>query len=233
MTLACEDGAQVVAHKVVLVSCSPFFKDLVQRNKHPHPWIYIKGVRSEDLVAIRDFLYQGETSVCQENLNSFLALAEAFQLKDLQENDQLTEKNISKTFEPKHVSRKTNIAPEKLHFTEERPLNLHRKTISTQSLGNDTYHDTAIALNSDSFLTNETELAEKVKSMMSVSENRILDGRKAKICKVCGKEGQFQNITSRIEANHIRGIALPCDICGTITASRNGPAQHKLKFHKQ
>ena len=98
MTLACEDGAQVVAHKVVLVSCSPFFKDLLQRNKHPHPGIYMKGVRSEDLVAIRDFLYQGETSVCQENLNSFLALAEAFQLKDLQENDQLTKKNISKTF---------------------------------------------------------------------------------------------------------------------------------------
>ena len=127
--------------------------------------------------------------------------------------------------EKQRLHQKDSVLP-----TEERLLNLHRKTISTQYQGNNTYHDTAIALNSDSFLTNETELAEKVKSMMSVSENRILDGRKAKICKVCGKEGQFQNITSHIEAT---GIALPCNVCGYITASRNGLAQHKLKFHKQ
>ena len=65
VTLACEDGQQVEAHKVVLISSSPFFSNLLQRNKHPHPLIYMRGLKSEDLVAMIDFLYQGETSVCQ------------------------------------------------------------------------------------------------------------------------------------------------------------------------
>ena len=34
VTLACEDGQQVEAHKVVLVSSSPFFLNLLKRNKH-------------------------------------------------------------------------------------------------------------------------------------------------------------------------------------------------------
>ena len=57
VTLACEDGQQVEAHKVILAASSPFFKSLLRRNKHPHPLIYMRGVRSEDLVAMVDFLY--------------------------------------------------------------------------------------------------------------------------------------------------------------------------------
>ena len=47
-----------------------------------------------DLVAIVDFLYIGETNVCQDNLDSFLAIAEELQLKGLmeQENDDEGEK---------------------------------------------------------------------------------------------------------------------------------------------
>ena len=37
VTLACEDGQQVEAHKVILAASSPFFQKLLGRNKHPHP----------------------------------------------------------------------------------------------------------------------------------------------------------------------------------------------------
>ena len=83
VTLACEDGQQIEAHKVVLVSSSPFFMQLLTKNKHPHPLIYMRGLRSEDLVAIVDFLYHGEANVFQENLDSFLGLAEEFRLRGL------------------------------------------------------------------------------------------------------------------------------------------------------
>ena len=59
VTLACEDGKQVEAHKVILAASSPFFKDILKRNKHPHPLIYMRGLKSEDLLAIIDFLYFG------------------------------------------------------------------------------------------------------------------------------------------------------------------------------
>ena len=83
VTLACEDGQQVEAHKVVLIASSPFFLNILKRNKHPHPLIYMKGVKSENLVAMVDFFYHGEANVFQEHLDSFLALAEEFQLKGL------------------------------------------------------------------------------------------------------------------------------------------------------
>ena len=83
VTLACEDGHQIEAHKIILAASSPFFDKVLQRNKHPHPLIYLRDFKSEDLMAILDFLYLGEANVFQENLDSFLAIAEELKLKGL------------------------------------------------------------------------------------------------------------------------------------------------------
>ena len=81
VTLACEDGQQVEVHKVVLISSSPFFKNLLQRNKHPHPLIYMRGVEFGHLSALVDFLYLGEANVLQEEIETFLAVATELKLK--------------------------------------------------------------------------------------------------------------------------------------------------------
>ena len=59
VTLACEDGQQMEAHKVILAASSPLFEKILQKNKHPHPVIYLKGFQSKDFVSILDFLYFG------------------------------------------------------------------------------------------------------------------------------------------------------------------------------
>ena len=71
------------AHKVILAASSPFFEKILQRNKHPRPLIYLRGFKSEDFVSILDFLYFGEANVYQENLDSFLAIADELKLKEL------------------------------------------------------------------------------------------------------------------------------------------------------
>ena len=72
------------------------------------------------------------------------------------------------------------------------------------------------------------ELDEKVKSMMETSQNLIPNGKeRAKICKVCGKEGQSMGIRDHIEANHLEGISLPCNTCGKTFRSRNYLRRHK------
>ena len=83
VTLVCEDGQQIEAHKVILAVSSPLFEKILQKNKHPHPMIYLKGFRSKDFLSIIDFLYFGEANVIQDDLDSFLAIAEEFQLKGL------------------------------------------------------------------------------------------------------------------------------------------------------
>ena len=71
---------QFEVHTVVVVASSPFFKKLLKRSKHAHPLIYMKGMKSEDILAIVDFLYYGEASIYQENLDTFLNIAEELEL---------------------------------------------------------------------------------------------------------------------------------------------------------
>ena len=42
-------------------------------SSNPHPYIFLRGVSYIDLCAVVDFIYRGEVSVAQEQLNSFLA----------------------------------------------------------------------------------------------------------------------------------------------------------------
>jgi len=85
VTLACE-GEQIEAHKVVLSACSPFFQTILKRNRHEHPLLYLKGVKYIDLMAVLNFMYHGEVNVAQEDLNSFLAIAEDLKVKGLTQN---------------------------------------------------------------------------------------------------------------------------------------------------
>ena len=71
VTLVCEDGQQVEAHKVVHVASSPFFLNILKRNKNPHPLIYMTDVKSNNLMAMVDFMYQRGANVFQEDFDSF------------------------------------------------------------------------------------------------------------------------------------------------------------------
>jgi len=85
VTLACDDE-QVQAHKVILSACSPFFRNILRRNPHQHPLLYLKGVKYTDLQSVLNFMYHGEVNVAQEELNSFLAVAEDLRVKGLTQN---------------------------------------------------------------------------------------------------------------------------------------------------
>ena len=87
VTLACDDN-QLQAHKVILSACSPFFRSVLKKNPHQHPLLYLKGVKYEDILSVLNFMYHGEVNVAQEELNSFLAVAEDLQVKGLTQTGQ-------------------------------------------------------------------------------------------------------------------------------------------------
>ena len=111
VTLASEDGRQIEAHKVILAVSSPFFQNLLKKNKHPHPLIYIRGVKSDDLLAIVDFLYCGEANVFQENLNYFLTIADELQLKGLMGKVNIDEEIPTKVELPSQENKIRNNKP--------------------------------------------------------------------------------------------------------------------------
>jgi len=86
VTIACDDE-QIQAHKVILSACSPFFRNVLRRNPHQHPLLYLKNVRYTDLQSVLNFMYHGEVNVAQEDLNSFLSVAEDLKVKGLTQNN--------------------------------------------------------------------------------------------------------------------------------------------------
>jgi len=108
VTLACDDS-QVQAHKVILSACSPFFRNVLRRNPHQHPLLYLKGVKYKELLSVLNFMYMGEVNVAQEELNSFLSVAEDLRVKGLTQNNASSESsakvNLPKAEPMKTVNR--------------------------------------------------------------------------------------------------------------------------------
>merc|ERR1712004_388184 len=111
VTLACDDS-QVQAHKVILSACSPFFRNILRRNPHQHPLLYLKGVKYKELLSLLDFMYQGEVNVAQEELNSFLSVAEDLRVKGLTQNNSGTSSsNTDHSFKQRAPSPKISRPP--------------------------------------------------------------------------------------------------------------------------
>ena len=226
VTLACEDGRQIEAHKVILAASSPFFQRILKENKHSHPLIYMKGMKCDDLTAIVDFVYFGEANVYQENLGSFLSIAEELQLKGLEDSKY---QNGSDEEE--------QMKPEENHKTNHRAPISRTPQIKNETMDNSTKTGSnALAVPQTSIMSADLrELDETVKTMMETSENMIKEGnrqKRAKICKPCGKEGPSTNIKQHIEANHLEGVSLPCNLCDKILRSRKVLRMHISRNHK-
>ena len=227
VTLVSEDGGQVEAHKVVLASSSPFFANLLKRNKHPHPLIFMRGVKEEVLVAIVDFLYNGEANVFQENLDSFLAVAEDLRLKGLTGSAEgNTNEDTSNVKPPK----KFNPPPPTSQRESKRPI------VSQDKFKNESSSEMSVATTNNQLVNVDlNQLDDQIKSMMEHTGNCIMVGKakqKAIICKVCGKEDQLGNIMKHIESNHITGITHTCDICKKTCRSRNALYVHNSNKHR-
>ena len=227
VTLACEDGQRLEVHKVILAASSPFFQKLLERNKHPHPLIYMRGLKSEDLLAIVDILYCGEENVCQENLDSFLAITEELQLKGLMGK---TDEKIENVVGDDGLEFQMTMP--KMKPSNHNGLKTQR-TFQPRQTTSEAETDKTVALSSH-FSGNLEELEKRVQSMMEKSQNNYQNGKsKADKCKVCGKEGMGSNIKDHIEANHLEGIVLPCNNCEKIFRCRNDLRirRHMLKSH--
>ena len=83
VTLACTDGQQFKAHKVVLSSFSSVFQTILKGNPHSHPLIYLMDITKNDIENILDFLYLGEAKVAKSDVERFMAVAEKLKINGL------------------------------------------------------------------------------------------------------------------------------------------------------
>ena len=184
----------------------------------------MRGLKSNDLVAIVDFLYGGEANVFQEDLDSFLAIAEELQLKGLtgtgEANKEAEEPKSKKDFEPKRELKQTD-------------KTLHTKFAPTSAKSSNS--DTTVAVHETTVSGDFQKLDEQIHSMITKSDQHVSlgNGRQGFLatCNVCGKEAAYQNMPRHVEANHITGVSHECDICGKMSRSAHGLRQHKKIYH--
>ena len=254
VTLACEDGQQVEAHKVILAASSPVFGNILRRNKHIHPLIYMKGLKSDDLSAIIDFLYRGETRVHQDSLDSFLAIAHDLQLKGLVGNAADTEIAEMTSKETLQKPEKDTVQKKEMNFLK----SAHSSSVQDSIIEN--YPDigggnaggtlrgtvsgtvggtvsgavggTLVGtVEKKSFSGDLAELEEKTTSMMKKTSRKNSTLLPIYSCKVCGKEDVNANIRSHIESNHLDGISIPCNICEKNFRCKKSLIRHNRHNH--
>ena len=216
VTLVCEGNYQVQAHKIILASASNIFKDMLMGNTHPHPLIYMRKNKAEDIVSAVDFIYHGEVTIAQENLNDFLEFAEEIQLKGLSKEAIHENPRENRLEKKRENSRKDcKAAPESQ--IDEYPVsttqedNVKEELLSTSSDNTVSILDESTMMEAKPYFTFDSgdnkELDEKINLIV-----QKLDGLWT--CTSCGKTAKTKfNIRSHAEI-HIEGVSHPCGRCG-------------------
>ena len=93
VTLVCDGGKYMKAHKVILSGCSYFFSNFMKTISHQHPVIYLAGIAFEDLQAILELIYLGKTEVVQDNLDNFVKTADKLKIVGLTDDVDITVKD--------------------------------------------------------------------------------------------------------------------------------------------
>ena len=101
VTLVCNEGKQVKAHKVILSSSSILFRRILLANPHQNPLIYLKGVEYLDLQSIVQFIYLGQIEIPQEALEKFIDTAKELEINGLVDLKHETDDKTTDLLNPK------------------------------------------------------------------------------------------------------------------------------------
>ena len=137
VTIVSDDQVPFLAHKVILSVHSPVLKDLIFNIQHEHPLIYLRGIESEELRAVLEFMYLGKVEVNQLRIIEFCRVAKELKMtqlcQNLLENDIVHDKLLFDNFKQPIDKSITNIAEEILDLNipeiikqEVNESNLHR-----------------------------------------------------------------------------------------------------------
>ena len=210
VTLACED-LELETHKVILSSCSPFFKRLLKRTSK-HQLIYMRGIKADQLNAVVDFIYYGEVSILEKELKTFLTIAEELELKGLSvEDSEEVEEAKTQAEQLKDLkSRRSDV-----ENIVRKPSQSEQKIDKTQ---------TALK----SFSKQKIHIPEETLKKMDSLFVKFKRGEHY-TCKMCQFNSKYKGHMREHVETHIEGPRYPCNLCGK---TMRGSAVLRKHFEK-
>ena len=212
VTLVCDDGRKITAHKVVLGASSPVMKEML--TNADTSIIDLEGIAFEEINSILQFIYLGEATLFQERMQEFLDAAQKLKVKELcrepkrefEMNDALSNEYDMKNYDdikmlvPKGVS---HLYPESIY-----PVSVYPKYAC--NLCNEIF-------------TNQSELTSHITSMH--------EGIKY-ACKQCDYQATTQSsLKTHIQSLH-EGAKYACNQCDYQASMQSALAIHIQSNHE-
>ena len=219
VNLVSDDGCTISAHKVVLSASSEFFKTILRKADHSKPMIFLNGVASTELNHILDYIYEGEVQLFQEDLNSFLDVAQKLKINGLIGVGTEDNKGILGKEDYRESDKETH-----RRFEEETSLSIGKKDRTRKMEFKENKAERIVSV----ITQHDTNVYEEAKR--AVDEILIKDGDNW-VCKVCNKSSTRNSDMRKHAELHIEGLSFPC-LCGDTFRSRKQLINHKYKKHR-
>ena len=236
VTLVCDDDKQIKAHKVILSSCSPFFKKILLKNPHQHPLIYLKGIGHENLVSITKFIYLGHVEVHHDDLNGFMTAAKDLNISGLIDSVSEEYKYNQDTWYSNAEASGTKIEGKDYVLQEG---DYEEKDISSYQ-GKE--NDALMTILEDENSTSNTRMKFPCNrcDYKATTNSNLKEHIKGKYigigihyqCDICHKSfTQKGNLSIHKESVHEKKV-FACNICESTFSAPTNLSAHKSKYHK-
>ena len=217
VTLVGEGGDQIQAHRVIMAATSPIFEDILIKNDHPKPLIYMRGVKSSHLKLLISYIYHGEVEVSRDDFKDFLAVAAELRVKGLTTDDTLD----------------TSMEKQTNQNRDEKQQHLPEHTARHTSTKKDEYHLQSVKLeeHSDSSYSEETQC---LGSQLDSKTNDIMKVETTYSCGLCGKLSITKHglVKHKSRYHSVKRTAdFECSVCGRNSISKQGLEIHNRRYH--
>ena len=226
--LVCEDKTKFKAHKFVLNACSPVFQSIISDLPQRDPIIFLRGIQSQEIKSILQFMYLGQATFFHDRMNDFLNVAKSLEIKEISKDvdfdntEQLQEKECEQNFKTDDGHEIENISNSN-NFVEDTSNNV----VEEEQINNKirSYRNEANQYpceKCDKHFTNRQNLYRHFKSAhMGVKYP----------CDDC----EFKGTTRKDLERHIQsvhnGIKFPCDLCEYKATQMSHLNKHKKNRH--
>ena len=201
-TLVCDDQKQLKAHKFILSACSSVFKNMFENGDSTSSTIYLRGIKSQDMDSVLQFLYLGETTIYQDNVDEFLNVAKDLGIEGIGNRNEFVYVNENSVDKVKNESIKS-VIEDKMPDIKQQEIG-PRLDLSKQTPGPWAQSPLISCKFCDKTLTTKAGLHHHVKS--------IHDGKKYPCSKCEYRATSSGNLLKHFQAIH-EGKRFSCKYC--------------------